>query len=167
MEKRVTKRDYFNAILKEIEGKETFGGFASDEMVDFITKQIEQLDKKAASAKKNAEKKKADGDELREVVLSVLTTELQSIDTVVSQIEGEDITRAKVQARLSQLVKMGAAIKDDMEDGKRKVKGYKLAVSVEAAEEEQFHKKNEKPFDFSFFLCYNNNRKIINKGVVK
>ena len=125
---KMTKRDYFNAISNAIASMESVDGVAVADVQAFIDARIAELDKKAESAKKSAVKKRAAGDELRAQVEAVLTAELQTIDAITSQIEGEEITRAKVQARLSQLVKAGVAIKDDVEDGKRKVKGYRLAT---------------------------------------
>lgn len=125
---KMTKRDYFNAISNAIASMESVDGVAVADVQTFIDARIAELDKKAESAKKSAAKKRAAGDELRAQVEAVLTDELQTIDAITSQIEGEEITREKVQARLSQLVKAGVAIKDDVEDGKRKVKGYCLAA---------------------------------------
>ena len=124
---KMTKRDYFNAISNAIASMDSVDGVAVADVQVFIDARIAELDKKAESAKKSAAKKRAAGDELRTQVEATLTDELQTIDAITSQIEGEEITRAKVQARLSQLVKAGIAIKDDVEDGKRKVKGYRLA----------------------------------------
>lgn len=124
---KMTKRDYFNAISNAIASMDSVDGVAVADVQAFIDARIAELDKKAESAKKSAAKKRAAGDELRAQVEATLTDELQTIDAITSQIEGEEITRAKVQARLSQLVKAGVAIKDDVEDGKRKVKGYRLA----------------------------------------
>ena len=125
---KMTKRDYFNAISNAIASMESVDGVAVADVQAFIDARIAELDKKAESAKKSAAKKRAAGDELRAQVEAVLTNELQTIDAITFQIKGEEITRAKVQARLSQLVKAGVAIKDDVEDGKRKVKGYRLAT---------------------------------------
>lgn len=125
---KITKRDYFNAISNAIASMESVDGIAVADVQAFIDARIAELDKKAESAKKSAAKKRAAGDELRAQVEAILTDELQTIDAITSQIEDEDITRAKVQARLSQLVKAEIAVKDDVEDGKRKVKGYRLAT---------------------------------------
>ena len=98
------------------------------ELVDFITKQIESIDAKAAKAKEKAAEKRAEGDELRAAVKAVLTEELQTAETILSQIEGEELTKAKIVARLTQLVKNGEASKEEVktEEGK-KIMAYKLA----------------------------------------
>lgn len=133
---KITKRNYFNAISNAIASMDSVDGIAVADVQAFIDARIAELDKKAESAKKSAAKKRAAGDELRAQVEATLTDELQTIDAITSQIEGEEITRAKVQARLSQLVKAGIAVKDDVEDGKRKVKGYRLAAVDEIEAEE-------------------------------
>lgn len=119
-EKKMTKRDYFEAI-KEIVAENT-------DLVEFCDKQIEQLDKKAEKAKARAAERKVEGDELRDTIENLLTEEYQIIDDVLAQLDNEEITKAKVVARLTQLVKNGLAEKAEVktEDGK-KVMAYKLA----------------------------------------
>ena len=124
-EKRITKRDNYEA-LKEIVEKSNVEN--AEMLVEFINKQIEMIDNKSAKAKEKAAEKRAEGDELRAVIKSVLTNEYQTVDTITAQIEGEDITKAKVVARLTQLVNNGEAVKEQgkSEDNK-KVMMYKLA----------------------------------------
>ena len=124
-EKRITKRDNYEA-LKEIVEKSNVEN--AEMLVEFINKQIEMIDNKSAKAKEKAAEKRAEGDELRAVIKSVLTNEYQTVDAISAQIEGEDITKAKVVARLTQLVNNGEAVKEQgkSEDNK-KVMTYKLA----------------------------------------
>ena len=124
-EKRITKRDNYEA-LKEIVEKSNVEN--AEMLVEFINKQIEMIDNKSAKAKEKAAEKRAEGDELRAVIKSVLTNEYQTVDASTAQIEGEDITKAKVVARLTQLVNNGEAVKEQgkSEDNK-KVMTYKLA----------------------------------------
>lgn len=124
-EKRITKRDNYEA-LKEIVEKSNVEN--AEMLVEFINKQIEMIDNKSAKAKEKAAEKRAEGDELRAVIKSVLTNEYQTVDAITAQIEGEDITKAKVVARLTQLVNNGEAVKEQgkSEDNK-KVMMYKLA----------------------------------------
>ena len=124
-EKRITKRDNYEA-LKEIVEKSNVE--KAEMLVEFINKQIEMIDNKSAKAKEKAAEKRAEGDELRAVIKSVLTNEYQTVDAITTQIEGEDITKAKVVARLTQLVNNGEAVKEQgkSEDNK-KVMTYKLA----------------------------------------
>ena len=126
MEKKITKRDYYE-MLKEIVLNANVEG--ATELVEFIDKQVSLIDSKAEKAKARNAEKKANGDELREVVQNVLTDKFQTIDAIVSQIEGEEITKAKITARLTSLVKNGIAEKTDIKDDEgRKLKAYKLVA---------------------------------------
>ena len=123
--KKVTKKENYEMLMEIVENSNSE---MKAELVDFITKQIESIDAKAAKAKEKAAEKRAEGDELRAAVKSVLTEELQTAETILSQIEGEELTKAKIVARLTQLVKNGEASKEEVktEEGK-KVMAYKLA----------------------------------------
>lgn len=135
--KKVTKKEWYAEIRKIVEAADVEN---KDSALEFIDNQVKLLEAKAAKAQENAAKKKADGDNLREAVYNVLTTELQTIDQITEQvvIEGEDITRNKVTARLTQLVKADMAVKDTVKtDDGRKVTAYKVAenAEVEASED--------------------------------
>lgn len=123
-EVKVTKKDWYAQIRAVVEASDNE---QKEGILGFIDHEVELLEAKAAKAAERAASKKADGDELRNAVQAVLTDELQTIDAITAQIEGEDITKAKVTARLTQLVKAGVATKDMVktEDG-RKVTAYKL-----------------------------------------
>lgn len=124
-EVKVTKKDWYAQIRAVVEASDNE---QKEGILGFIDHEVELLEAKAAKAAERAASKKADGDELRNAVQAVLTDELQTIDAITAQIEGEDITKAKVTARLTQLVKAGVATKDMVktEDG-RKVTAYKLS----------------------------------------
>lgn len=121
---RKTKVMQFEEIREVIAAIECEG---KEDMLTFIDEQVAQLAAKAEKAKERAAAKKAEGDELKAVVKSVLTDEAQTIDQIVAQIEGEDVTKAKVTARLSQLAKTGEAAKGMAKVGERKLTVYKLA----------------------------------------
>lgn len=123
-EKKVTKKEYYELIKGVIENSDVV---EKEALVEFINKQIAQIETKAEKARIRAAEKKVAGDELRELVKSVLTNEFQTADEITNQIEGEEITKAKVIARLSQLVKNGDAEKTDVKVESRNVKAYKLA----------------------------------------
>ena len=122
MAEKMTKTMWFEEIKAVVEASEAEH---KEEMMEFIDAQVEALAKKAEKAKERAAAKKVEGDELREVVRTVLTDEFQAIDDIVAQIDGEDVTKAKVTARLTQLVKAGMAEKDQIKVGDRKVMAYK------------------------------------------
>lgn len=116
--KKVTKKEYY-VMLKEVVEKSNSEN--KDELVEFIEKQITLLDNKAIKAKERAAEKRAEGDELRALVEATLTDEYQTIADITEQIDNEDVTKAKVTARLTQLVKDGLAVKEEAktEDGKK------------------------------------------------
>lgn len=116
--KKVTKKEYY-VMLKEV--VENSNSENKDELVEFIEKQITLLDNKAAKARERAAEKRAEGDELRALVEATLTDEYQTIADITEQIDNEDVTKAKVTARLTQLVKDGLAVKEEAktEDGKK------------------------------------------------
>lgn len=124
-EKKLTKKDYY-AMIKEIVVNTKVEG--KDELIEFIDKQVAQIDAKAEKAKEKAAEKKAIGDELRDTVKSMLTNEYQSVEDIVIKINDEEITKAKVVARLTQLVNAGEVEKADAKNADNKtIKVYKLA----------------------------------------
>lgn len=125
MEKKITKRDNFTAII------DVLNAAGRTDLADVIAHEIELLDNKAAKAKETAAKKKVDGDALRDAVQAVLTADLQTIADITAQIEGDDVSTSKVQYRLNALVANGVATKEQVTvgegDSKRKLMAYKLA----------------------------------------
>ena len=108
---KITKRAMFEAI------KETFETgsckFDAATVVAFCEKEIASLDSKAAKAKERAAAKKADGDELTELVASALTDEFQVIADIAAAVAetNADATVSKVTYRLGKLVEAGKAEK--------------------------------------------------------
>lgn len=125
-EKKLTKRDYYNEILDIL--KSTDLTDETSALVDFVNNQINTLDKRAEKAKERAAEKRAEGDELRETVKGVLTSDFQTVEDILNALDDEEITKAKVIARLTQLVTLGEAEKTDVksDDGKTR-KAYRLA----------------------------------------
>lgn len=116
--KKLTKKDYYGMLkdiilTSDVDNKE--------ELEAFIDRQVEIIDNKAEKAKERAAEKKAEGDELRAAIKSVLTKDYQSADDILAQLEGEDLSKAKIIARLTQLVNNGDAEKAQAktEDGKK------------------------------------------------
>ena len=120
MEKKTTKREFYEMIKEIVAEDET--------LVAFCEKEIAAIDAKAEKAKERAAAKRAEGDALREAVQAVLTNEFQTIDEITGKVEGEEVTKAKVTARLTQLVKAEIAEKTDVknEETGKTVKAYKL-----------------------------------------
>jgi hypothetical protein len=125
MEKRVTKKENFETLRGIVEDSTVEN---KDELVAFIDAQIALVESKAEKAKERAAAKKAEGDELRATIKSILTDELQTVDMITDQIDDEEITKAKVVARLSQLVKLGEAEKEQVKVEDKKVMAYKIVA---------------------------------------
>lgn len=117
---KMTKVEILGMIKEACEDNEV--------IVEFCDKEIAALGAKAEKARARAAAKKAEGDELRGIVASVLTTEPMIAEDVLAAITGvEDLTKAKVIARLTQLVKAGDATKTEVTvDGKKRM-AYSLA----------------------------------------
>lgn len=120
-EKKMTKRDYFVEIKEILEGENEIA------LADVMAHEIELLDNKAVKNKERAAQRKIEGDELRDTISTILVDEPQTIDEIVEQIDDEEITKAKVVARLTQLVNLGEAIKEPVTKDGKKVMSYKRA----------------------------------------
>ena len=128
MAEKMTKAMWFEEIKAVVEASDYE---RKDEAIEFIDKQLELIASKAEKARERAAKTKAEGDELREAVRAALTDEFQTIDDIVAQIAEEGVTKAKVTARLTQLVKAEMAEKDQIKaDDGRKVMAYRLVAEV-------------------------------------
>lgn len=121
---KMTKKDWFEELKGIVEASEYA---QKDEAVAFIDAQIELLDNKAEKAKVRAAAKKAETDELKAVVASLLTEELQTADVIAAKIEDEEVSKQKVVSRLTALVKDGVAVKEQVKVEKDKKMAYKLA----------------------------------------
>lgn len=108
-------------------------------LAEFLTHEIEQLDKRAASAKKYAKKNSKATDELADAIMGALTADNQTIPEIVDAVKAVNaesaITPQKATYRLTKLVEAGAVIretvsvKNEGEKGSRRVNVYKLAES--------------------------------------
>ena len=131
---KITKKDFYGALIELVEGMETVGVYDAKDVQEFLEKQVAQIDAKAAKAKERAREKKAEGDEISKRILEVLTDDFQTgecITQLVSDIP--EITKSKVVARLSNLVKQGKVEKEQIktEDG-RKVMAYRAKSDAES-----------------------------------
>ena len=129
-DKKVTKKMVLEAIKTVAKnGDVDFGADVTvDDVVDYVDTTIAQLEKKNEKAKERAAEKKADGDALASVIAGVLTDDLQTVDeivTAVNAVDGyADVTKSKVVARLTQLIKAGVARKETVKIDTRKVMAY-------------------------------------------
>ena len=138
----MTKRNVYEALINYANsGVMAYAGDEGDVVVSaealtaFAENEIALLDKKAVKAKERAATKKAEGDELTDAVRAAMSAEeFEPIADIAARIEGEDVTVAKVQYRLGQLVKNGEAEKEQITipggEGQkaRKVMAYKRCI---------------------------------------
>lgn len=104
------------------------------EILSYCDTALKQLESKAEKAKERAAKNKTKGDELRAEVFSRITEEFQTADAILKMIEGfEDVTKPKVIARLTQLVKAGEVEKEQIKVDNRKQMAYRLVSTVAEA----------------------------------
>lgn len=121
---KMTKVDYFEQLAGIVEASDVEN---KEDILKFIQGSIETLENRKRAAQERAEKKKNEPDELADAVKAVLSEELQTADDIAAQIEGEDVTKQKVVARLTKMVNAGVVRKDSVKtDDKRKVMGYAL-----------------------------------------
>lgn len=119
----MTKIEMLNSI-KEV--------LTDAEQVAFIEEMIAQTERKAEKARERAAAKKEAGDELREAIFNILSTEtFKTIPEILAEIDDEEITPAKVTARLSQLVKLDRVVKEKVKTDNGDKMGYAIAL-VEA-----------------------------------
>ena len=137
-----TKKQMFEGLIAYFHGEDV--EIENEDFVEFCQNQIADLDKKAAKAKERAAAKRAESDELTDLVYSVLTDEYQTIAdiTVVVAETVPDVSASKVTARLTKLFNAGSIEKEqisveDSEGKKRKCMGYRLAGAPIEAEVEE------------------------------
>ena len=124
-EKRLTKKDLYGMAREIVENSEAEG---KDALIEFIDRQVEILENKAAKSKERAAEKRAAGDELRGTIKSVLTSEYKTADEITALVDDEEVSKAKVIARLTQLVNLGEVEKTDVKtEDNRTIKAYRLA----------------------------------------
>lgn len=131
MEKK-TKAMYF-AELREMVTAAVEDEARREELVEFIDKQVEALEKRKVAAAARAEKKKAESDALTEEIFERIGDELITVDEIVVTFdEEEEVSRAKVTARLGKLVNAGRIEKEAVKvDGKKRM-AYRLPKTADA-----------------------------------
>ena len=139
---KMTKAMYFEVIRGIVEGlgAEAFPeGVDANDVLDFIDRQVELLDKRAAASKERAAKKRAASDELTELIYTMIfeAEDFITADDIVEKIGDEEVTKNKVTARVSKLVKAGRVAKEQvkLEDGKKRM-AYRIAEEGEDVEVE-------------------------------
>ena len=122
-EVKVTKVEKLDMIIAIVNASDSEDKVMLVEQLETIkTQEIN----KAAKAKERAAAKKAEGDALRATVQGILTEEFQSAPAITDAIGDEEVTKAKVIARLKQLVDSGVAVKEEQKIGDKKMMAYRL-----------------------------------------
>ena len=121
-----TKAMYF-AELREMVLATVEDQAQQDELVEFIDKQMETLDKRKAAAADRAAKKKAESDALTDEIFALIGDKPITVDEIVVALDNEDVTRNKVTARLGKLVKAGSIVKETVKGEGNKRMAYCLA----------------------------------------
>lgn len=122
-----TKVMYFTELRDMVMEAEEITDELKDELVDFIDKQVETIEKRKVAAAARAEKKRAEADALTDEIFALMTEDFMTADEIVDMLDDETITRNKVTARLAKLIKAEKVVKETIKiDGKRKM-AYKLA----------------------------------------
>lgn len=123
-ETKITKKERFANVRDIVEASNAANKV---ELLAFIDTEVEHLEAKAAKAAERAAAKKAEGDELRATIQSLITDELQTADQLTLAIEDPSVTKAMVVARLGQLVRAELVVKENMKVDGRTLVGYRLA----------------------------------------
>ena len=104
------------------------------ELVEFIDKQMETLDKRKAAAADRAAKKRAESDALTDEIFAIIGAEPQTVDEIVLALDNDEVTRNKVTARLGKLVKAGSIVKETVKVEGNKRMAYRTADGVDSEE---------------------------------
>lgn len=131
-----TKAMYF-AELREMVLAAVEDQAQQNELVEFIDKQIETLEKRKVAAAERAEKKKAESDAMTDAILAQIGNELITVDEIVIALNSEEVTRNKVTARLGKLVKAGTIVKEAVKVEGNKRMAYRLATDADAADADE------------------------------
>lgn len=124
-EKKVTKKDVLLGIKAYLAGEDT--DVTVEDMNGYIDTTLAQLEQKAVKAAERAAKTKAEGDELRAAVLALVTAEPKTADQITAELGNEEISKAKVVARLTQLVNAEQVKKEEVKTDNGRKMTYFLA----------------------------------------
>lgn len=113
MENKMTKMEKFQAIEDILN---TVDGDNIDMLIEFVQAEQAALANKAAKAKAKAAEKKTEIDDLGNAVLGVLNGTPKTRDEVFALVEdfSNDVSVAKVGARLTKLVDAGLIVKSEV-----------------------------------------------------
>lgn len=134
MNARITDKDFFTMIHNlALDSAEPLP-IENELVAAWAQKKIDQIEHKKEAARKRAADKKSADDPLTDAVLQVLTDEFQTIGDIAAQIDGPDVTVAKISYRLNALskgdepkVEKGQVQVKEEGSRARNLVGYKLA----------------------------------------
>lgn len=129
MEKKIVKRDVLAAIrtiAKDLSEVVTVNDITvtPQDIINYVDVTVAQIDKKNAKAKERNAAKKAEGDELLDKIAVIVGSEPVTIPAIMDALNDEDVTSAKVSARLTKLVKAGKVFKSKVKVDKRTLTAY-------------------------------------------
>lgn len=114
---KITKRNYYQALIRLVETGtltfETLDGLVEitgEQLIEFANKEIAILDAKAEKSKERAATKRAENDELTELVYAAVTDEFRCIADIAEDVQSDDVSVAKVGNRLTRLLKEGRVV---------------------------------------------------------
>ena len=129
MAEKITRRDNFVELQEYVAENEKLAAFVQSE--------IDKIDARNEKEKEKRAKKRAQGDELQAAVKAFIQDHEGAVtaQVIADEIGGEDVTKAKVTYRATQLVKAGEIFKVTVktEDG-RKAVAYTAEAPAEDAE---------------------------------
>ncbi len=137
-DKKFTNKDMFITIKALLTGDDVDETDPSDaELIEWCDKQIEILDRKADKAREKAAEKKVAGDELQEKIYNILAEADREMtaDSILEALDIEGLSKQKIIARLSNLVKAGRVVKDEVRVGEAKSRRMAYIAIVSGGEE--------------------------------
>ena len=103
----------------------------NSEWIDLCDAEINAIAAKAEKAKARAAEKKAEGDDLRQAILAVLTEDPKTPEEIIDELPeyADTITRAKVISRVGQLVTLEQASRTQVDVNGHKATAYTVFVA--------------------------------------
>lgn len=136
MATKTTKMEYFEQlkgiVMDAAEASAVDPDYA-DELVAFIDGQMEQITAKAEKAKERAAAKQAESDEIYDSLVRIFENieddawvTAETLAAEIGTIDGEAVSRQKVTARLTKMVRAGMLEKETQTFEKRRLTVYRM-----------------------------------------
>lgn len=141
---KITRRNYYQALIRLVEtgtlAFETDEGFieiTGDQLIEFAEKEIAALDNKTMKARERAAAKRAEDDELIELVYSAVTDEPRCIADIAADVDCPDVSVNKVSNRLTRLFKDGRIVQSKINVPLTEGGKTRMVVAYSLPEEEE------------------------------